>query len=228
MSVLSYALTTVDRWKAYAGISSLTAAQTGVVENLINFATTYIEGKLGRRIMETAYSQEQYDGPYGEFLTLDNYPINTRETFTLEERATNLNEDDWDTVDSDDYFIDYDAGIISPSGRGNWILSKKKYRVTYTAGYDFDNAATFLGDTEAGDLELACWMIVSELWFKKGATGNVKSESLGDYSVTYGPSFLTGMANGQRTALDMILEKYRRVEFEGTLTPANSTDSDEE
>jgi hypothetical protein len=229
--MVSYALTTVARWQAYAGISSLTAAQIAVVENLISMATNYVETYLGRRIMETTYTQEVYDGPYGEYILLKNYPVDSRDTFTLQYNATSENEDEWTTIDSEDYFIDYDEGVIKPSSRGKWLLAHNKYRVTYNAGYSFDNVTTFLSDTEAGDLELACWLVVSEIWAKKTAGGTVQSERLGDYAVTYGPSFLFGsggISAGGKTALEMILDKYRRWEIESPLTPAQSTNDDDD
>lgn len=233
MSLVSYALTTVDRQKNYMGISSLTATQTTVMENLINMATNMIESYCGRRFMETTYTEEVYDGPRSERILLNNYPVNTREDFKLERNDSSANEDAWNELNDTDYFVYYDEGVVNLTGRSNFILYTRKYRVTYTAGYDFDNAATFLAETEAGDVEMACWMMVSQWWLTRKSIPGTTSERLGDYSFTLGSAgSMSGFFRdgaGPVSTVEMILNKYRRTEPESYLTvPDVGVSTDEE
>lgn len=215
------------------GITSLTATQTTVMENMINMMTNFIESYCGRRFMQTAYTSETYDGPQSETLLLKNYPISTTATFALYSRDSSANEDEWEEIDSTDYFIYYDEGYVNLTGRDRFNLYNRKYKVDYTAGYDFDNAATFLSDTVAGDLEMAVWMMVAQQWLTKGSSGLVKGERLGDYSVTYGggSDVATFLKDGSGQGISLVqatLDKYRRTESETYLTPDNTKGTFEE
>ena len=142
-----YALSTTSRFKTYAGVSGTT--DDTLIENLIDIVTEFIENYVGRRFQQTTYTDEQYDGTGTDKLILKNYPIST---FTrLQERQSISNEDTWATIDSEDYFVDTDNGIITAQAF-RFIPNTKFYRVTYVAGFDFDNSATFLGDTEGGGI----------------------------------------------------------------------------
>jgi len=225
MALLDYALTTVNRCKAYLGLSSLTAAEEAVLENVINMVTNFVESYCGRRFMQTAYSGEEYDGAQDERLILNNYPVASGETFTFQWRDSASNEAEWETEESEDYFVKYDEGIINLTGRTRLMVATLKYRVDYTAGYDYDNVATFLGDTEAGDLEMAVWMLIASQWFKRKGSPDVKSERIGDYAITYGGSMEGLLKDGSGQGISMVqatLDKYRRWEVESVLTPLNS------
>ena len=167
MSLISYALTTVSRFQNFSGIDSLSATEETVIENIINAVTNYIESYCGRRFKQTAYSNEEYDGPREEQIILKNWPVDSTSTFTVGYRNSAMNEDSWNTLNSEYYFIDYNAGIIYGAGRDKFTLARRRYRVTYTAGYDFNNTTTFLSDTAAGDLELATWRLVSNIWYSR-------------------------------------------------------------
>lgn len=205
MALKTYALTTAARASAYMGITTPTGDSLTLLENIINSVTEFVEKYIGRRVQETAYSQEMYDTEKAETLNLRQYPVNSAQTFLLERRTSAMNEDDWDAVESQYYHVDYKNGIIQGAGGMRFSRTVKGYRVTYTAGYDFDNSSTFLSDTEAGDIELAVWMLVSFAWSKTtaGVSGSdVKAERIGDYSITYGTAV---MANED---IKNILDKY--------------------
>jgi hypothetical protein len=189
------------------GIDTPTGASLTLLENLINTATEFIENYTGRRFKKATYTQEEYDTERAETLNLRNYPVVSGTTLTLEKRTSPLNEDDWEVVNSEYYHIDYNNGMLEGAGGMRFSRTRRGYRVTYTAGYDFDNSSTFLSDTEAGDVELATWMLVSILWGKTSAGvvsggGEIKSERIGDYAVTYGSVV---MANED---IKSILDKY--------------------
>ena len=212
MTLKTYALTTVARFVSYAELTNLTAAQETVLEILVNQATEFIENYCDRRFQQTAYTNEVYDGDGGSTINLRQYPVASGETFGLDVRSSAENEDDWDDIDSDDYFVQYDEGIIElPDGRF-FHNAPRRYRVTYTAGFDFDNSATFLSDTEAGDVEYACWLLLQVQWNKRKGDPSVISEKIGDYSVTYRKA---AMENSQ---VMEILDKYARISYGGNRT----------
>jgi len=214
MAVKSYALTTPTRAAEYMGISVPTGTNLSVLERTIDSATDFIEGIIGRRLKKTTYTQEMYDTERAETLNLKNFPVISSETFTLERRSSALNEDDWDTVDTEYYHVDYNSGVIQGAGGLRFARTVKGYRVTYTAGYDFDNTTTFLGDiSEVGDLELAAWILVEAIWNNKKGGFSIASERIGDYSVTYRKALL------ENEDLKSILDKYSAFDLPAVITP---------
>lgn len=199
MALKTYALTTLARYKSFAKISNTT--YDTLLTILINSVTEIIERYCNRRFKQTTYTNELLDSDGGEALFVKNIPVISSSTITLQERNSDENEDDWETVDAEDYYVDYDSGIIYKIGAGNWLAGRQRYRITYTAGYNFDNSSTYLEDTVAADVELACWKLVDNVFNKRGQVSNIKSESLGDYSVTYG-DVVTDMPDDVRNILD--------------------------
>lgn len=213
MSLVAWSLTTVARACSYMDITTPTGAQLTALESIINSVTMFIESYIGRRLKKTVYTQEMYDTEEAETLNLRHFPIVSGTTVLLERRSSGLNEDDWETVDSEYYHIDYDSGMLIGAGGIVFFPTRNGYRVTYTAGYDFDNTATFLSDTEAGDVELAAWMIIEAVWNKKKGGGAVESERIGDYSVTY-KKFLM-----ENEDVKSILDRYTISDEIGVITP---------
>lgn len=214
MSVKSYSLTTAARGASYMDISTPTGAKLAAMEAIIDSITEFIENYIGRRVKKTTYTQEMYDTENGQTLNLNNFPVDEDSTFLLERRTSSLNEDDWEPVDSEYYHVEYDAGIILCASGIEFDRTIRGYRVTYTAGYDFDNSSTYLSDTEAGDLELAMWQLLEAIWNKRKGGSGIESEKIGDYSVKY-TKYL--MENPDTKA---ILDKYAAVNDElGVITP---------
>lgn len=202
MALLAYALTTVARQKSFLGISS--ASYDTLLENLINAATDCLEHYCDRRFKVQTISNEVYDGDNTKKLVLRQWPVDTGESFTLQERSSIDNENDWDTIDSGDYFVKATAGIIEYV---NGVFSEvpQHFRISYTAGYDYDNAASFLSDVGAADLEYACWKLVGKIFNDRKTGSNIQSESLGDYSVSF---IRTMMLDPE---VKQIADKYRRA-----------------
>lgn len=217
MALKAWALTTVARTKAYLGLDTTTAAEDTLLENYINIVTEYIERTIGFRIKLSTYTSEEYDTDRADALVLKHHPIVG--TITIERRTSGLNEDDWETVDSQYYHVDENAGIIY--GAGGYIFGQARggFRVTYQAGYSFDNTTTFLSDTTGGDLELAAWILIGELWFDRAAGiegGEIEREQIGDYSVTY--ARVGGAASNNLSVLN-ILDQYALPAVGGVQTP---------
>ena len=210
VSLKSYSLTTLARVEAFADISDLTPAQEDTLTNLINAVTEYIENYTGRRFQLTSYT-EDYDGSGTDTMVLNNYPISG--DVTVQSR---LSSDTWGAVDNTTVFTDDESGIVYTT----FVRGRKNYRIAYSAGYDFDNSATFLSDTEAGDVEYVAWKLVAEAWDSRDSGKPVESERLGDYAVSFGKSLfeLTGEDGG---ILKSILDQYKSRTAASYLTPVN-------
>jgi hypothetical protein len=200
-------------------ITTPIGTELALMENIIGSVTDFIEKQCGRRFKKTTYTQEMYSTEESETLNLKNFPVISTAPFVLERRDSSMNEDDWEVVDTLYYHIDYTVGMIIGAGGLTFARTINGYRVTYTAGYDFDNVATFLGDTEAADVELAAWILISSVWNTgTGAGANVQAERIGDYSVTYAKTALFD------DDLKKILDKYAQGEAlgMGVITPVQS------
>ena len=214
MSIKSYALTTRQRLKDFLGISANDDTTNNVFDRIIDSVTEFIENYLGFRVKQTTYTSEEYDTDAGQTLLLKHYPVST---FTsLERRNSALNEDDWETIDSEYYHVDLDAGIIYGAAGWEFYRTRRGYRATYIAGFNFDNAATFLSDTEGGDIEWAAWQLGGIAWNLRKGGGGVESERIGDYAVAYAKGIL------ENPEIKAILDKYAKREAGAVLTPLNT------
>ena len=201
MSLLAHALTTVARAKVFLDITI--ADDDTLIERLVNSATDFIEKYCDRRFKKTTYSNEIYNGSGSNKLLLKQYPVDSASAFTLEKRDSISNEDSFSDIESEDYFVHWEKGIVE-NVRSIFYSYPRHYRISYAAGYDYDNAASYLSDVGAADLEYACWKLVSSLYDETGTDGGIQSESLGDYSVSY---MKATMADDE---LKGILNKYKR------------------
>lgn len=219
--LVANSLTTVARACSYLNITVPTSGSIAeaVFQTLINSITSFVEKYTGQRFKKTTYTQELYSTERGQTLNLKHYPIISSESLTLERRNSQLNEDEWENIGSEYYSVDYANGIIRAMGGIYFYRGVNLYRVTYTAGYDYDNTTIFLGDTEAGEIEIACWLILQDVYKNKGNNANVKSERIGDYAVSYGDAKVTMFSNPQAKE---ILEPYADLVGEGILTPLQS------
>ena len=213
MALKDEALTTADRVAIFGELGTLTATQTTRMEVIINSLTSFIENYLGYRVLQTDYENEEYSTEEGQKLVLNNFPVASGETFTLQRRLNALDEDTWETVDAEYYHVDYEAGIVHAAGGWEFSRTRNGYRVAYTAGYDFDNSSTFLADTEAGDLELAIWQLALAMYNRKGGAVGIRSEKIGDYAVVYEKTIMDD------ENISSILDKHARKDTISVLTP---------
>lgn len=152
-SLASYALTTVADVKETLGISSGVTTKDNLITRKINQATDMIENYCERRFASTAYTEE-YDGSGIDELILRQRPIIS---FTsLEARNTVLNQSDWSTIPTDQYFLDNNAGMVKAITYfwGNY----NRWRATYTAGY-----ATIPYDLQEACATLAAYLTTNSV-----------------------------------------------------------------
>tara|TARA_R110000868_G_scaffold234542_2_gene488252 strand:- start:229 stop:816 length:588 start_codon:yes stop_codon:yes gene_type:complete len=192
MALVAHALITLQTAKDFiGGISG--SADDSRLELFINMATEYIETYCDRRFKQTTYTDEVISGAGSNELVLRNWPVIG--SVTLGKRNVVDNEESWDAVDADDFWIDEEGGTVT----GVTVFRKgtDNYRVTYSGGYA----------TIPYDLQYACASIVAQFWNRKQANG-LKSESLGDHSVT----FDVGAGGSNIPAeVEAILDKYRNI-----------------
>ncbi|KKM62869.1 hypothetical protein LCGC14_1517330, partial [marine sediment metagenome] len=211
MAIVAYALTTVARQKSFMGISS--AANDTLIETLIGVVTDFIENFCDRRFKQTVYSNEVYDGNGANKLLLRQFPVISGEAFTLQQRDSISNNSNFSSIDSELYFVKNRSGIVVLAGSGGFnrgaggifIRAPQHYRISYTAGYAFDNAGEdTLVAVGLSDLEFAVWKLVSTIFNERKQNTGVRSEKIGDYSVTLQKTALTDQQ------VEQILYKYRR------------------
>ena len=203
MAITIADLTTAQRIADYGGLGTLTGTKLTIMNLLVTQLSGIVLKYIGRNIKQATYTQEEYSTEHGSSLNLRNFPVSSSVTFKLEVRTSGENEDKWETVDSQYYFIDYDSGIIFGISGWNFMRTVNGYRVTYTAGYDFDNSSTFLSDTDAADIELAVWMLGVSVWSRRKGGVGIRSEKIGDYSVSYTRELI------ENKDITSILDKYK-------------------
>ncbi len=153
--LLSYALTSVADVKESLGIASGDSSKNNIITRKINQATEIIEGYCNRRFKATDYT-EYYDGSLGDQLVLRHRPVNS--VTTLSVRISSINEDIFDVIDPDQYFIDTTAGILDAVD--TFYGSYNRWKIVYNAGY-----TTIPADLAEAAATLAAFMV------ENGGTG---------------------------------------------------------
>lgn len=181
MALNPNALTSLARLKIWLGVTSDT--DNTLLESIINSVSDWVERYIDRTLLLTTYTNEVYSGTGTQKLLLKQFPVSSSDSFTFQRRDAVQNIDTWSSIDSEQYFVDYDTGIVTYPG----VFSElpRHYRFSYTAGYDYDQAAKTLESLGLGDLEMAVWKLCNAAYRKRQDTEDVSSESIGDYSVTY-------------------------------------------
>ena len=184
----SYALTSLADLKLFLDIT--TSAKDDLLRLLINCTTDFIEKYCGRRFKSTVYTNEEYDGTGTPDLPLNQYPIITFTTLSVNNYVDN--QDDWETVASTDYFVYTNEGMLKLIS--NTLQTPQRYRATYTAGYA----------TIPSDLEWACLKICAKTYLRRLGEG-VESERLGDHAIVW----ITDVLQMDKE-LKAILDLYKR------------------
>jgi len=189
MSVVTYALTTRARLKTFLGITS--TDDNALLDSIIDSVSDFVEHFCDRRFQKTVYSNQVYDGNDSPYLMLKQFPVVSGEDFTLQRRDSFDNQNSWSTIDSEHFFVKESEGIIHYVESFNlegaiFVKAPQHYRVSYTAGYDFNTAGTkTLESVGLGDLEFAIWKLCAKVYNQRKSSGDVQSESIGDYSVLF-------------------------------------------
>lgn len=208
MDLLAYALVSLDNTKTFLGITDHSKDEK--LKMLINMATDYIESQTGKRFVSATHTEEEYDGTGTMQLVLKTFPIITFSLLEVNNSANN--SDNWETIASENYWVDMEKGIITRTSNfvdfdesdedglsdTAFTKGKNRYRATYTSGYS----------TIPYDLQFACMTLVSQL-LNTSSGGGIKSESLGDHSVTY--QDMTEISGKNGGILKDVLSKYRDI-----------------
>jgi len=161
------------------------------LESLIDRVSTIIESYCDREF-DSQTLTEIFDGTGTEDYQTEEYPIDS--ITSLSYRTTTLNEDNWQTIESEYYHFYEDQGSVHYMNK--FKEGVKNYKLVYVAGYS----------DIPDDLEQAAIDMIS-YYYNKRQSKNVKSESIGDYSITYAKSENVIDDLG----LDVILDKYKKI-----------------
>ncbi len=206
MSLNSYALTSLDRLKAFLGIIS--SDYDTVLEYLINSVSDFVENECDRRFKKTAYSDVKLDGQSSKELILPQWPVISGETFTLYERknSSDYGNNEWNTIDSDDYRVDNDSGIVKANF--TFVRGFQNYKVDYTAGYDFNvSEETYLSDVGLSDLENIVWKLTGRVYNERKIPSNISRMKLYNYDVAFSKEAFND------DEIKEVLSKYQRFSF---------------
>lgn len=182
-NLVDYALTTVDDVKENLGLASSDYTKDNLIRRKINQATDLIQTYTGRNFKLQQYT-EYYDGSQIDEMVLKQRPIVTDGTheFLFERRDTSLNDDDFETIESDLYFSDANSGVLELNfnSLGRW----NRYRITYWAGYDTGDVPNDLSEAAA---TLAAYLVQNP----SGANIGVMMKREGQREVRYANASLT-------------------------------------
>lgn len=159
-------LTTKENVKRYLGLTDSDSDSN--IEMLIGIVDSHIKSRCGCNIEKKTYTEKSVPADGVE------------KTFYLPERPIEENslsvEYDGVEYSSDRYEVDYETGKIVFDFAPPKSLNKLK--VTYTGGYE----------TLPDDIKGMATIITAELFRSSGGgkeSGEISSEKLGDYQVTY-------------------------------------------
>lgn len=182
---LAYALTTKEDVKETLGIASSDTSWDNIIIRNINRATEIIEGWCNRRFKETTYTDQLYDASGERQLSLRQFPITDTTPFVLKSRDTTMNENSFDTIDADLFFLDRQAGIVDAVA--TFWGRVDQWSVTYSAGY-----ATIPSDLAEACAALAAYLTVND----PSLTVGISRKKEGAREVQYGGGMrFTGSSN---------------------------------
>lgn len=173
--LVSYALTTVADVKESLGIDAGNTSKDNLIKRKINQATEMIEAFCGlpyeHHFEETTYTNEEYDSSGTSQFSFAVRPVSSVTSFQVRSGSTNVNS--WESIDTEQYFLDENAGILSLLF--NQYGGYNRYKASYTAGFS----------TIPADLAEACVILASYLVENSQSGSAVKSKREGARSIDY-------------------------------------------
>jgi hypothetical protein len=165
----TYVLTSVARYKAYAGITVSTYDDLIIL--LINAATKIIEEALGMLVMARTYTEEPALVQEWQ-LSVQNKPIQSITSIKV--------GDDIFTTNNTDYTFDSDLGEVKLST--SMSFTDSTIRFSTTNGYFV--YITYVGGfvQSPRDLEFLCWEIIRRAFEGRETNSGMNSENIGNYS----------------------------------------------
>lgn len=197
----TYALTTLADVKESLGIASSVTKYDNLIIRKINQATAAIEGYCGRRFKATNYTDELYNPSQHNQLVLRQRPIiiDDTNTFTFKVRTTGLNISDWQTVESQLYFVDQPSGVVNLLFRalGVW----ERYSFTYRAGYE----------TIPDDLAEACASLAAYYVTNADGNVNIREKQEGQRRTQYYQGIKSVYELFQQLGIDATIDEYANI-----------------
>lgn len=191
--LVSYALATLADVKESLGIDAGNTTQDNLIKRKINMATEMIESycnlATNHHFKSTTYTNEVYNGINGDQLVLLMRPATAVSSFQYLNGGENI--DSWDTIDTEDYFVDLNSGLLNGFSSGSNFGS---IRVSYTAGYT----------TIPFDLSEACATIAAFLVDNGTSGSGIKRKREGQREIEY---FQAGSQSGAGSSGDSLIEQ---------------------
>jgi len=196
MSVDPNALTTIAKAKSFCLADASVVTEDTLWEDLVDSATKIIESICNRQFKylsggAQATITEYFSGEGKNKLFLKYYPV-TSITKIYDDPDREYGADT--EIDSDEYALWADEGIVEFDGAGTIGSGVKNIKVTYKGGYT----------TTPFDLELVCWELVAILYKMRDRIG-VASKSFSDGSASYFENLLTPQSRE-------VLKKYTKLD----------------
>lgn len=212
VSLNSNALITAEELQIILNTNSITSSVTGIADTsyrntLINMASDFIQTFCNRVLIYTAYTREAYCGTGKRYLYLDKFPVDTNQTFTLEQWDIYTNTLVYTYTENTDFIISRsDIGELFKATR--FMAGVNNYRITYTAGYTIDGADSTT--IVPYDLKMACAKLAGMLFYNRGKSG-ISGETIGSYSINYANPSASFMGIPVPDDIAGVLNIYRRV-----------------
>lgn len=196
-----YALTTVADVKESLNLPSSNHTYDNLITRKINQATAAIENYCGRRFKATDYTDEIYNATQNPQLVLKQRPviIDGTRSFTLKARTTGLNLSQFQTVESQIYYIDQPSGVIDLLFRARGVWGT--YAVDYSAGYD----------TIPDDLAEACASLAAYYVTHANPDVNVRSKQEGQRRTDFYQGIKGTYELFQQLGIDSVIDTYANI-----------------
>jgi uncharacterized phiE125 gp8 family phage protein len=127
--------------------------EDSLLNRLITQATSILQRKYKRDIVQTTYTDELYNGEGHELLFIRNFPIQSITDLSIKAGDT------WQTISTNDYEVVQRSGMVKYNGifPDGW----NNIKISYVGGY----AAT---DSELETFKNECLLLVSDLYEGRG------------------------------------------------------------
>lgn len=175
---------------------AIAAADAALIASLITAASAAIETYCGREFTSTVRT-EDYDGDGDKYLLLRAWPLTSVTSITI-------TEDDGTTysIAAADLTLNEEVGeirvksVLTTSDFAYFPSGYQNISVVYTGGYA----------TIPADIQQACVHLIETMLAANQQAGDVTSEKLGDYAVTFAAT-----DKGLPSLVRLLLARYRDV-----------------
>jgi hypothetical protein len=204
-TLVAYALTTVADVKESLGIASSDHTKDNLITRKINQVTDLIQTYCGRNFTLQQYI-EYADGSNTDQIVLKQRPVvaDASHAFLVEQRGSTLNDEDFETIPADLFFLDATAGVVDLDyiASGRW----DRYRYTYYAGY-----ATIPNDLAEAANMLACYFTTNPAGARIGVVQVKEGQRETRYSNSSTNSSLSFRSIAEQLGIDTVLDSYSNL-----------------